>query len=67
MLERHRAFIKEGVAEAARQTEQLRSTVLDGLAHAFKTPLTIIRAASSGLLEIGGLDELQTGLTHHDR
>ncbi len=63
MLERHRAFIREGVAEASRQTEQLRSTVLDGLAHAFKTPLTIIRAASSGLLEVGGLDELQAGLT----
>jgi two-component system sensor histidine kinase KdpD len=63
MLERHTAFIREGSAEAARQTEQLRSTVLDGLAHAFKTPLTIIRAASSGLLEVGGMDELQTGLT----
>ncbi|NYF80321.1 sensor histidine kinase [Granulicella arctica] len=62
-LDRHRAFTSEGVAEAARQTEQLRTTVLDGLAHAFKTPLTIIRAASSGLLEIGHLDELQSQLT----
>lgn len=62
-LERHRAFRKEGEAEAARRTEELRSTVLDGLAHAFKTPLTIIRAASSGLLEAGHLDSFQTELT----
>ena len=58
-LDRHRAFTNEGIAQAARETEQLRTTVLDGLAHAFKTPLTIIRAASSGLLEIGHLDKLQ--------
>jgi two-component system sensor histidine kinase KdpD len=62
-LERHRACVNEGTADAARKTEQLRTTVLDGLAHAFKTPLTIIRAASSGLLEAGHLDELQRQLT----
>ena len=62
-LERHRALAKEGAAEAARRTEQLRTTVLDGLAHAFKTPLTVIRAASSGLLELGDLTELQRDLT----
>jgi two-component system sensor histidine kinase KdpD len=50
-LERARSFAKESRAEAARQTEQLRTAVLDGLAHAFKTPLTAIRTASSGLLE----------------
>jgi len=61
-LERHRALVNEGAAEAASQTEQLRTTVLDGLAHAFKTPLTIIRAASSGLLESGRLDETQSHL-----
>lgn len=63
VLERHASLIREGVAEAARQTEQLRSTVLDGLAHAFKTPLTIIRAASSGLLDVGGMTALQAELT----
>jgi two-component system sensor histidine kinase KdpD len=52
-LERARSFEKENRAEAARQTEQLRAAVLDGLAHAFKTPLTAIRTASSGLLEAG--------------
>ena len=62
-VERHHAFEKEGEAEAARRTEQLRTTVLDGLAHAFKTPLTVIRAASSGLLELGDLTELQRDLT----
>lgn len=62
-LDRHHAFVKQGAAEAARHTEQLRGAVLDNLAHAFKTPLTVIRAASSGLLEIGNLDELQTDLT----
>jgi two-component system sensor histidine kinase KdpD len=62
-LERHRACVNEGASDAARKTEQLRTTVLDGLAHAFKTPLTIIRAASSGLLEAGHLDEMQHQLT----
>src|SRR5208283_4511570 len=37
------------------QTEQLRTAVLDALAHAFKTPLTAILTASSGLLEAGRL------------
>jgi two-component system sensor histidine kinase KdpD len=54
-LERARSFEKESRADAARQTEQLRTAVLDALAHAFKTPLTAIRAASSGLLEGGRL------------
>src|ERR1039458_10142505 len=48
-LERARSFEKESGAEAARQTEQLRTAVLDSLAHAFKTPLTAIWTASSGL------------------
>jgi two-component system sensor histidine kinase KdpD len=54
-LERARSFEKESRAEAAHQTEQLRTAVLDALAHAFKTPLTAIRTASSGLLEAGRL------------
>src|SRR6201992_413293 len=55
-LERAHSFIAESNAEAAKRSEQLRSTVLDGLAHAFKTPLTTIQSASSGLLEISGLE-----------
>jgi two-component system, OmpR family, sensor histidine kinase KdpD len=55
-LERAHSFVAESNAEAAKRTEQLRSTVLDGLAHAFKTPLTTIQSASSGLLEINRLE-----------
>lgn len=54
-LERARSLERETRAEAARQSEQLRTAVLDALAHAFKTPLTAIRAASSGLLVTGTL------------
>jgi len=54
-IERARSFSTESSAEAARQSEQLRSAVLDGLAHAFKTPLTTIRSSSSGLLEMDTL------------
>lgn len=61
-LERARAFEKQSHAEAARQSEQLRTAVLDALAHAFKTPLTVIRTASSGLLEAGHLDAAQEDL-----
>ncbi len=61
-LERGRAIQRESRAEAARQTEQLRTAVLDALAHQFKTPLSIVRTASSGLLAIGGLSELQADL-----
>jgi two-component system sensor histidine kinase KdpD len=61
-LERARSFEKQSHAEAARQSEQLRAAVLDALAHAFKTPLTAIRTASSGLLEAGHLDSAQEDL-----
>lgn len=54
-LERAHSFISESNAEAIARSEQLRSTVLDGLAHAFKTPLATIQSASSGLLEINRL------------
>ena len=61
-LERARTLEKQYHAEAARQAEQLRTAVLDALAHKFKTPLTVIRTASSGLPAAGGLSELQTEL-----
>jgi two-component system sensor histidine kinase KdpD len=56
VLERHESYLNVATAEAARRAEQMRVTVLDSLAHAFKTPLTVIRAASAGLLEEGALD-----------
>src|SRR5205814_7240029 len=37
-------------AQAARQSEEFKSTLLDGLAHEFKTPLTSIKAATTALL-----------------
>jgi two-component system sensor histidine kinase KdpD len=40
-------------ADAMKRNEELRSALLDGLAHAFKTPLATIQSASSGLMEIG--------------
>jgi two-component system sensor histidine kinase KdpD len=57
-----RSFEREYRAEAARQSEQLRAAVLDALGHQFKTPVTTIWAASSGLLAAGGLSEVQTEL-----
>jgi two-component system sensor histidine kinase KdpD len=35
---------------------------MDALAHEFKTPLTAVQTASSGLLELGGLTESQDNL-----
>jgi two-component system sensor histidine kinase KdpD len=61
-IERARSFSAESNAEAARQSEQLRCAVLDGLGHAFKTPLTTIRSSSSGLLEMGTLSGTERNL-----
>ena len=49
-LERSRAVEATARAEAARESSELRATVLDALAHEFKTPLTAMKAASSDLL-----------------
>jgi two-component system sensor histidine kinase KdpD len=54
-IERAQSLERAARAETAKHSEQLRSAVLDSLAHAFKTPLTTIQAASSGLLEAGSL------------
>ncbi|MFZ0742959.1 MAG: ATP-binding protein [Terracidiphilus sp.] len=61
-FDRYRAFANESRIETERRTEQLRSTVLDSLAHAYKTPLTAIRAASTGLGEMGHLSPAQSEL-----
>lgn len=37
-------------AEAATQSEEFKSTLLDAIAHEFKTPLTSIKAASTSIL-----------------
>ena len=61
-FDRYRALANETRSEAEREVEQLRATVLDGLAHDFKTPLTAIRAASTGLAEMGRLSPPQAEL-----
>lgn len=61
-FDRYRAFANESRIETQRRTEQLRATVLDSLAHAYKTPLTAIRAAGTGLAEMGRLSVGQADL-----
>ncbi|MGA2083888.1 MAG: DUF4118 domain-containing protein [Terracidiphilus sp.] len=61
-IDRHQWFDKEERAETAKKDEQLRATVMDALAHEFKTPLTAVQTASSGLLELGGLTDPQRDL-----
>ena len=53
-LERARAQGLAHQIEAARQSEQLRTTLIDAMAHEFKTPLTSIKAATTSLLANSG-------------
>ena len=50
-LERAKAQELTQLMEAARQSAQLRTALLDALAHEFKTPLTSIKAATTALLD----------------
>ncbi len=61
-LERVRALSAEVSAESQAISERLRTAVLDGLAHAVKTPLTTIIVSSSGMREVGDLSPLQSEL-----
>jgi two-component system sensor histidine kinase KdpD len=61
-IDRHQSLEKEERAENASKSEQLRAAVMDALAHEFKTPLTAVQTASSGLLELGGLTGSQRDL-----
>jgi two-component system sensor histidine kinase KdpD len=61
-IDRHQSLKKEEMADAARKGEELRAAVMDALAHEIKQPLTTVQAASSGLLELGGLTETQLDL-----
>jgi two-component system sensor histidine kinase KdpD len=49
-LERSHAQDLSSQIEAARRSEKLRTTLLDAMAHEFKTPLTSIMAATTSLL-----------------
>jgi two-component system sensor histidine kinase KdpD len=46
-------------AQAAQQSQEFKSTLLDGLAHEFKTPLTSVRAATTALLSSNVSDAAQ--------
>ena len=56
-LEREHAQDLARQIEVARQSEQLRTTLIDAMAHEFKTPLTSIRAATTSLLASPGQPE----------
>ncbi len=49
-VERAGAVEKLSRAEAARESEQLRSVLLDSVTHEFRTPLTAIKASATSLL-----------------
>jgi two-component system sensor histidine kinase KdpD len=49
-LERARSLEAASRAEAARQSEELKSMLLDAVTHEFKTPLTSIKAGATALL-----------------
>lgn len=61
-IERARAQQAAARIEAARQNEQLKSTLLDALAHEFKTPLTSVKAAVTAMLARGAFGEMEQDL-----
>ncbi len=60
-LERARTLELASRAEVARQSQELKSALLDAVAHEFKTPLTSVKAAASALLS-GPADATTTEL-----
>jgi len=56
-IERARAMESLSRTEAARESEQLRSVLLDSVTHEFRTPLTAIKASVTALLSEGHLEE----------
>ena len=58
-MERANAIETLGKAEAARESEQLRTVLLDSVTHEFRTPLTAIKASATTLLSNPGLENGQ--------
>ena len=58
-IERAGAIEKLSRTEAARESEQLRSALLDSVTHEFRTPLTAIKASATSLLSNPALDAAQ--------
>jgi two-component system sensor histidine kinase KdpD len=57
VLARSIALEQSARIEAARESERLRTALIDSLTHELRTPLTSIRAAATTLLQTDGLDE----------
>ena len=51
-MERARSEEAAAQAEAARESERLKSTLLDAIAHEFQTPLTSVKAAATALVSV---------------
>ncbi|HEV7968140.1 MAG TPA: DUF4118 domain-containing protein [Candidatus Acidoferrales bacterium] len=60
-VDRMHAIEQLSKAEAARESERLKSVLLDAIAHDFKTPLTSIKAAATSLLEDLDFNKRQRG------
>jgi len=58
-IERARAVEQLGQTEAARESEQLRTALLDAVTHALRTPLTSIKASVTNLLSQHQLNDDQ--------
>jgi two-component system sensor histidine kinase KdpD len=56
-IERAGAVEKLAHSEAGRESERLRSVLLDSVTHDFRTPLTAIKASAQSLLGDGQLDD----------
>lgn len=59
-IERARAVEQLGQTEAERQSERLKSALLDSITHDFRTPLTSMKAAVTGLLASGNSNSSQS-------
>jgi two-component system, OmpR family, sensor histidine kinase KdpD len=60
-IDRAQAIEQLSKAEAAQESERLKSVLLDAIAHDFKTPLTSIKAAATSLLEDLRFNKRQRG------
>jgi two-component system sensor histidine kinase KdpD len=61
-IERAEALENSARSEAAKETERLRTALLDSVTHELRTPLTAIKASVSALLSQQALDEA----SHHE-
>jgi two-component system sensor histidine kinase KdpD len=58
-IERARAIEQLGLTEAARESERLRTALLESVTHALRTPLTSIKASVTNLLSNPSLTDRQ--------